>query len=384
MKKTKLSLAAILMVGGFSSINAESLKEAFENGKVSGDFSVMYENRSTDRDTTERYFADTAYSVASLGLYYKTASYKNFSLSIGMRAFTNLYEEDKNFRTYHGKGDSSERFYEEKGHSILTDTYLAYDTENIHVKIGRQQLYEESLTYLFDGVTVRTTPIENMNLDFIYVNARGRADTKNIRPVEDINNNDGVYKVGLAYKFNENVSSKIYYLEEPDKASIIGGKLSLSTNIDDIKLGLNLESLKTSEDTDAEDGQVNAISAYTIISGYTFTLGYYETDKDGGWGSADDYGETIVPFEEGDSSYFNDAKTTYFQVSKDFNNLSLTALYGIIDYQDKKAKELDIWAGYKFSKNLSLNIGYSYIDEDDKNLDSPDMNQFNAVLSYRF
>ncbi len=90
MKKVKLSLATILLVGSCSAVNADSLIEAFKNGTTSGDISLAYEVRNQDKETST-YYSDTEYAVSSIGLYYKTASYKNFSLNIGMRAFTSYF-----------------------------------------------------------------------------------------------------------------------------------------------------------------------------------------------------------------------------------------------------------------------------------------------------
>lgn len=384
MKKVKLSLATMLLVGSCSAINADSLIDAFKNGTTSGDISLAYEVRNQDKETST-YYSDTEYAVSSIGLYYKTASYKNFSLNIGMRAFTSIFEDDKDFDTGHGKGDSTERFYDYDGHSLLTDTYLAYDIDKVSIKIGRQKLYEMGLTHLFDGITVRTTPLENMNFDLIYVEGRGRADIKNIRPVEDINENKGLYKVALAYKFNENFKAKAYYFDAPDAYDMTGGRINFDTKFKEVKTGLQIQYIEASkDDLPNKDEELSEIKAYATYAGYTTTLGYYETGKDSDlYGAIAKTGETVVPFEEGDPSYDADAKTTYLQVSKSFGKTNVTALYGLMEHGKYDSDELDIWVGYNFNKNIAFTLGYTRMNMDEDS-SYTDLDQLNATISYKF
>ncbi|NCB82475.1 MAG: porin, partial [Bacilli bacterium] len=69
--KNSLSLVVSLVVlGAFSSVGADELSDALKNGKVSGDIALTYEGRNVDRQVGA-YYADTAYSVGSLGLNYE-------------------------------------------------------------------------------------------------------------------------------------------------------------------------------------------------------------------------------------------------------------------------------------------------------------------------
>jgi opacity protein-like surface antigen len=99
-----------------------------------------------------------------------------------------------------------------------------------------------------------------------------------------------------------------------------------------------------------------------------------------------------VQFEEGDAMYERDARTVYAMISKSFFDVSLTALYGqtkyklaAVDSKDYKSNELSFWAGYGFTKNLSADLGYSYINTSDNDTNKlPDLNQVNLTLTYKF
>lgn len=384
MKIVKLSLAAVMTAGLCTVANANSLAQAIQDGKLSGEVSITYESRDQDKEVSKGY-SDTAYAVSSIGLNYKTAQYNNFSVNVGFRAFTNIYEDDKNFITNHGTGDATERIYDEKGYSILADTYLAYDINNFHVKIGRQQLSTEWLNRMNDAITINANPLKNAELELIYTQRRGRSDNRNLRHMTDVNKDKGLYKAGFTYKFNDNIKTKLYYMDAPQAYSLIGGKINLDGKFDTVKTGLLIHAMETSEDDiNKKDGEMIEIKAYTTINGYTATLAYVETGKENGWGSAANYGDTVVPFEEGDQMYKADASTVYGMISKNFDPINLTILYGITEYGNYEKDELNIWAGYKFNKETSLKIGYAVMNEDEKDSSSTDMNQLNATLAYKF
>ncbi|NCB80413.1 MAG: porin, partial [Bacilli bacterium] len=69
--KNRLSLVlSVALLGSVSAFAADSLQDALKGGKVSGDVALTYEGRNVDRQVGA-YYADTAYSVGSLGLNYE-------------------------------------------------------------------------------------------------------------------------------------------------------------------------------------------------------------------------------------------------------------------------------------------------------------------------
>lgn len=81
--------------------------------------------------------------------------------------------------------------------------------------------------------------------------------------------------------------------------------------------------------------------------------------------------------------YVKDARTTYLMLSKTIADISLTGLYGVTKYGQFSKDEFDIWASYKFSKNLS-GLGLAITNEDKNVASVPDLTQLNATLAYKF
>lgn len=385
MKTIKLSMAALATFATVSIVEANSLADALKNGKTTGDISITYEKRKQEKEISA-YYSNTAYSVASVGINYKTADFNNFSGSVGFRAYNTLYEADKNFQSNHGTGDASERFYEGTGSAMLAEGYLAYDKNSTHIKLGRQSFYNtEWIEYVNDAVSMYTSPIENSVLELIWTNRFGRAYARDLRPMQDVNGEEGMYSAAFTYTFNDNIKTKVYALKAPKSHDIYGAKVNLDTTFDNGSMGTLIHAMETNEKaTGAKDGEMIELRAYTTIAGYTATLGYVKTGKENGWGSAANAGDIVVPFEEGDQMYAADSQTTYLMLSKSVADVGLTALYGITKYGQYEKDEFNLWAGYDVVKNTNLAIGYAFTNEDKDDAATTDLQQINATVTYKF
>lgn len=385
MKTIKLSMVAIAAMATVSASNAQSLQEALTSGKLTGDVSVTYETRNVDKKLNA-YYQDTAYSVGSIGLEYTTGTYNNFSAAVGMRAYNILWEDDKKSVTSHGTGDASERFYDEAGKVMLSKAYLAYDLNDIHVKAGRQPFYTEWVGKIQDAVSVYAKPFENAQLEAIWTKRMGRVYAREFRPFNDVNGSKGLYKAGLEYTFNDNVKTKGYYITAPDAFDLIGGKVTLDTKLTDGNIGTMIHMMQTDEDNGNADGKLLEVKLYGNYAGYSATLGYVQTGEENGWGSANAAGETVVQFEEGDGMYYADSETIYFSLNKKFGPVSLTALYGEMEYtkENYKEKEFDLWAGYAITNNLTMKLGLAVTNTDDKDVKTTDLTQLNTTFVYSF
>ncbi len=386
MKTLKISLVTALALSAFSvSLSANTLEEALKNGKVSGDVSITYESRKQDKEISA-YYSDTAYSVGSIGLNYKSAQFYNFSVNVGIRGYKTLFEDNKNFRTDHGKGDASERFYEDgKNRSVDFETaYLAYDLENLHIKAGRQFISTEWINKTQDAISLYYD-LKDTNIEAIWTNRHGRVYARDYRPMTEVNKgNGGLYKLGVTHNLTDSLAVKAYGLTAPSLKEIYGGRITYKSSINEVKFGSMVHYATTNEDEKkVEDSNILELKAFASLDGYTATLGYVQIDKDAAFNHI--AGETIIPFEEGDQMFLKDAKTTYAMLSKSFGDVSLTALYGITDYENKYDKdEFNLWVDYKVNKNLTLNLGYALTNEDSKDANTTDLNQLNATLVYSF
>jgi len=354
------------------------------------------------------YYRSSAYSVGSAELIYKTADFHNFNLAYGLRGYRVLWEEhDDSISGYgQGKGDASSRFWNIDGGEIAvtTNAYLGYDTDKIKFKAGRQELETEWLDEHHDAISLYATPIDELEIELIWSQSHYRMWSRELFYGTDMDGfsgtinseGGGIYKLGLTYKILEPLKVKAYALHAPDNYSVYGGRVSLDMKADDLTYGGFFHYMQTDEQLAGnEDGSLIDAKAYVGLSGYTATLGYIQTGKDGGWGSAFKGGENVDPFEEGDKLYEYiavDTKTPYVSLSKSVMGLNLSAIYGQSTYKipngnvDYKQSEFCLWADYDITKNLNLSAILTVIDEDEDDAwhDSTDLTQVSTTLVYKF
>ncbi len=387
MKNIKLSLLTILAVGSCSIASANSLVEALQNGKVSGEFSTTYENRKVDKELTKwsNYYNNTSYGVGSFALKYETAAWNNFSLTSKVRAYSTLFEGGKDETHYQGQGDASERFYEKNGSAQAADIeelFLSYNLDNISVKAGRQFISTDWINKTQDALRINAN-FSNTSLEAIWSKRHGRVYSRDYRPVSEINGDDGVYKIALTQKFSENISVTAYDFIAPDVRDIIGGKLNLK--FADTSLRAHYAVNKDDNDS-SKDSSIIDLMISSKIGDFSPYAGYVQIDKDAAFTHM--AGETIIPFEEGDQMYLKNAKTYYVGLSKSFGKLSSTLLYGATSYdkgtKNYTQKEATVWLGYPLSKNLKSNLGYTLVRNDKADTDETDLDQVNVTLTYSF
>ncbi len=411
MKNSKLSIVAtVAILGIFSGVNAGEFDEAFKNGTVTGDATATYEMRDQDKPNPEAiYYSDSAYAVGSAELIYKTADFHNFSLAYGLRGYKVLWEDDKKsisgYGASEGTGDASSRFFRINGGelAVTTNAYLAYDTDKTHVKAGRQELNTEWMDEHHDAVSIYANPTENLEVELIWSESHYRMWARELfyggtmdGVMGKINSQGGgLYKAGLTYKITDSLKAKAYALTAPDNYSVYGGKVTVDTKINDISLGGFAHYMQTDEQlTGNEDGELIDAKVYVGYSGFTTALGYIQTGKDGGWGSAYKGGENVDPFEEGDELYNYvaiDSRTSYITLSKSIAGLSLSGIYGLTDYRsvtnnkDYSKSEFCVWAGYDITKTLNLSAILTLNDvENNPDSNERDMTQVSTTLVYNF
>lgn len=387
---------------------ADTLSEALSNGKTTGDATVTYENRN-QKVESGNYYNDSAYAVGSAELIYKTADFNHFSLTYGLRAYHTLWEDDKNsisgYGASEGTGDASSRFFRINGGEIAvtTNAYVAYDTQDIHIKAGRHELNTEWMDEHHDAISIYANPMKNLEAEVIWSKNHYRMWSRELfygstmdGVMGDINSEGGgLYKIGLTYKLSDSLKAKAYALNAPNNYSIYGGKVSLDTKVNDVSLGGFVHHMQTNEElTGNKDGELLDAKVYVDLNGYTTALGYIQTGKEGGWGSAYKGGENVDPFEEGDQLYpyiAIDSSTRYLSVSKNISGLSLSAIYGVTDYRTAingpkyQKNEFCVWAGYNITDNLNLGAVLTLNDADENDAyPSSDMTQVSTTLTYKF
>lgn len=390
MKKISLSLVVLATLSFYSSANAQSFKEALTNGKVSGEVAATYENRNFDKDNGS-YYRDSEYGVGSFALKYETGVWNNMSLTSKFRAYGTIFEDNDSAATSTGTGDASGRFYEKNGSNTTVDIeelFITYALENISVKAGRQAISSDWMNKTHDAVKVDAS-FGDTSIEAVWSLRDGRIYSRDYRPVEKINDKDGVYKLGLTQKFNENISATAYGLVMPDMKDIYGARTNLTFGDTAVRLHY---AISEEDAASRNDSNIIDLMVSTSIEGFTPYIGYVKVDSDAafpGYSNSDssDSGETLVPFEEGDYVYSKDAQTIYLGISKSFGDLTTSFLYGTTKYdagsEMQRMHETSLWLGYPVMKDLQASLGYTVVDEDSKSSVS-DYDQINFTLTYSF
>jgi len=358
MKKIKLSLVTIGALSMLTCANANSLAEAFSEGKVSGELkSQFYQKESNDSKTVNIW-------SNGLNLSYTTADYNGFTGGVTFQAASVATKDlDENPNAYNAD--------QNVGGSVLSEAYIQYQIDNTKIKAGRQYLatpliassgsriFKES----FEAATVTNTDIKDTSVSLMYVKKyQGRTDGNEGAP--SFNNlGDGVFSVYATNKSIENLSLAAQY---------VNGKNLLANNTKDVsiyylngeydfstfKLGAQYYG---SDDNGAanNDGSLYAVKASTKIADISLAASYSEVSENGGvsaWnlGNGADYIYTWSWYEG--SRYSADMKAAKLEAGYNFTD-KLSANVMHINWKTSSSettRETDYILDYKVSKDLSL------------------------------
>ena len=164
MKLAKLSLAAIIVAGlASSSFAADTLADAFKNGKVNGELKAYYfanENENNERD-----------SIFSTGvmLGYKTAPLYGFTLGLTAQGSASPFADAG------GKSDYNGDMY--GSGAVLSEAYVAYTLGKTTAMVGRMFLDtplvassgSRIIKEAFEGAAIINTDLPNTTLIAGYV-----------------------------------------------------------------------------------------------------------------------------------------------------------------------------------------------------------------------
>lgn len=170
MKLARLSLAAIAVVGlTSSSFAADTLADAFKNGKITGELKAFYFDRDTGVDVASVGAGDTSIFVTGVMLNYVTDSLMGFKFGTTVQSSSAPFASD----------DAKDVFVKDMYGSgaVLSEAYLEYTFAKTTAKIGRQFISSPLVASSgsrvikdsFEGATLINTDLPNTTLGFGYV-----------------------------------------------------------------------------------------------------------------------------------------------------------------------------------------------------------------------
>ena len=288
MKLTKISLAALVALGAFSSVaSATPLEEAIKNVDLSGFARYRYTNThkkdTVAKDVKKGSDADHQFRMITN---FKAAIDDNFFGVVGFRYNTSDNSGD-NVTAGTDKTDTTGTFN-------VHQFYLGYNIGGTTITAGKQVIG----SYFTDdavgtGIRIENKDIEGLTLTALAFDALEGSDWYNGGLYEKATGNFATYDVGNLYAAGiagsyDPVNFQLWYASLTNLADLLGADVSLNFAItNDVNLGARLNYVNSTADESAKsklsynDGNFYAGELSTSLFGLDLAGGYI------GWKSQD-------------------------------------------------------------------------------------------------
>jgi hypothetical protein len=362
----RISLVASILLATTTSAFAESdsIKEAISYGVASGDITAFYKNENTKND-------DEGFLNGSLGVSFQTDSFKGVNAKVGFRANHKFSErEDGNYKD------------EFENKALMTESYLQYRDVGLKATVGRQIIDLEWLGDYNEAITFETKKLmDNTTISLAYVDRQAESEEDESSNFEEISEK-GLYAFDFNYEIEEDESEiNAYYYSAPDLVDFYGIKAKGELGMFEFTAHYAASSVDVNGE---EDGNILNLEFETEISNFEFVVGYIRTDKEGGVGMMDSYGDNIDPTEELDESiYAADSQTAYAAIEYAGNGLEAELIYAEAKHGENndKDKELTVAVEYEITDSLSTEIIYTTTSMEDSD-DDLDVTQISLAYSF--
>ena len=385
MKLTKVSLAALVALGAFSSVaSATPLEEAIKNVDLSGFARYRYTNdfikNSNQNSTVKNSGAGHAFRMQTA---FKAAIDDNFFGVLNLRYDLTDDSGDKN-------AAGTDKTYT-TGTFGVYEMYLGYKAGNTTITAGKQLLgtFFDDKDVAGTGLKVINTDVPGLTLAAAAFDAVQSDGTELDGPllktltgsISDAPGN--IYYLGAAGSYDP-VSFKAAIANVQEVATLYGADAGVSFNVtDDINLNLKGQFVHNDSDhKDVADANFWAVQAGTKLFGAKLNAGYLDFDaknKDNNkisFATLDANGELINPAKilngvmSGGRQYYNNIKGNndywFVKAGYDIDKFGFGAGYvqgkgTSYALQELRAKrsEWSLDASYKYSKKLTFLSWYA-------------------------
>ena len=410
MKLTKVSLAALVALGAFSSVaSATPLEEAIKNVDLSGFARYRYTNDSTKNskvnNTVKGNVAGHAFRMQTA---FKAAIDDNFFGVLNLRYDLTDDSGDKN-------AAGTDKTYT-TGTFGVYEMYLGYKAGNTTITAGKQLLgtFFDDKDVAGTGLKVVNTDVPGLTLAAAAFDAVQGDGTELDGPllkttlagsISDAPGN--IYYLGAAGSYDP-VSFKAAIANVQEVATLYGADAGVSFNVtDDVNLNLKGQFVHNDSDhKDVADANFWAVQAGTKLFGAKLNAGYLDFDaknKDNNkisFATLDANGELINPAKilngvmSGGKQYYNNIKgnndywfvTTGYDIDKFGFGAGYTQGKGYswaLGKERAKRNEWSLDASYKYSKKLTFLTWYAAA-KDKKDGESYKQNRIRFEAKYSF
>jgi imipenem/basic amino acid-specific outer membrane pore len=394
MKLAKLSLAAVIVAGlTSSSFAADTLADAFKNGKVSGELRAWYFARDTGDAVVSAKKGDADIINTGLILGYITDQFYGFKMGATFQS---------NFAPFADE-DAKKVFVSDMWGSgaVLSEAYLQYNVKNTMVKIGRQFIStpliagsgSRMIKQSFEGAVISNTDLPDTTLAAGYISRwQSRTDgSGNVAEFVKSPMKDGAYMALAINKSIPGLTITGQYAQVVDIADVYYAELAYAGKMSDFTYGLAGQYIATDYDAViTPDSNLYGLKASLGMGAFNMYVAYAEVDGDGdvsqhgGVGGADPiYTANIIQGGEYTKSSKGYAIDANYEIVK---GAKVGARYSDIDVltANKDYTALDIYANYAFDGSLK---GFAVeLQYEDKSGDSGvlDSNELRFRANYKF
>ena len=363
-----LLTAAVAAIFSPSAYSAESIAEAFENGKASISFRLRYE------DVDDSSVKDDANALTLKSrLTYSTDSYKGFSALVEVDDVTELDEVDYNDLV---SGPTSKTAIADPEDTDLNQAYIAYSGfTDTTVKVGRQRILLDNQRFVggvgfrqneqtYDSLSVKNSSLPDTDIFYAYINS--------VQGILGSDSKHDTHLFNVKYKgLPIGAITGYYYNFEEDKVGgydldTYGLRLSGSKPAGDNTLLYTAE--YATQDNGTSDPEYYLLEGGIKVAGVTAKLGYEVLGEDGGVAFNTPLA-TKHKFQGWADMYLGTPATgiedLYVSVGTKLAGVKLLAVYHEYESEQTSAdlgSEWGLVAAKKFGENYGLSLKYADYD----------------------
>jgi hypothetical protein len=401
ISSVKEAESAIMKTEQKTQKSADSIKEMFSEGQVSGQIRSSYLGWQTSVANSE-----DSYSSAIGGqLKYETAAFNGFSLASAFYTSQNISSGD-------GEKYNPELLGGKKGYTILAEAYANIAYESFNFRGGRQLID----TPLADSDDIRMTPhtfeayvasYELENFTFLGANVQRWQGVDTDVFATDGNeweqtgaDNKGTWMGAITYSSDIGEAGAWYYnVGDTSNAIYLDATKTFGLS-KDIELAVGLQYLNERELKNSNiAGQMYGIWSEVVIYGLGINIGYNQASTAsgeslfGGFGGGPFFTNMDIMTAENLSDGYKDPYSLVVGASYGIDKLNLLAAYG--DYKAYRdnlgagtkahVSEFDIGAEYSFTEEFMAAIIYVKGDDKESSVKTAyDDSHLRVVLNYNF
>ena len=375
---------------------AETIEEAFKNGKVKGTIGSYFEY--TDKDAADN---DYGWATGYLTLKYETQKWNRLKMGARFFAHGQLYSDHDNGTTDPFESDIESKY-------TLPELYLNYGfAENSGVTVGRWN--HKKISHIDDaqsegaymaikeipgleftaGVMTRFAEIDyDDGEDFGRTNDAQDLDSES---VYDSNSKPYLFFIESKYKPLDMLTFNPYIMYQDGYAGVYGldTDIKYKSEYSDITYGGRLDYYYVSADIAGSGNSANfAVSPYIETGPFTMTVGFAQFDDGNALNKPAWLRDYLVGELDQDKSYGRSGCEVYFaKVKYKMGKFWTHFAYGDNNYDYTSSKgdgsqECELQFGYKFTKNLDVNLRLFDVQYD--NVDGKDYQKVETRTRFKF